>query len=200
MYQRRATAARRSSSGVDVLRLLDRIVFFVLSVVGVLGALGLVLGAVLLLGSMVAGTASAASIAVCNGTMNNLISSGNYTARCNQAWLNDDSSYFYIEQLPFLFSRSGDHQNRIGALEARVTDLEAAAPPEVETMTYHVCTTVDVNNACIEWQTVTYPAIDFDFSQLDPALIAGAFSAGFLIVLTMWGIGRGVRVLLSMIR
>ena len=39
----------------------------------------------------------------------------------------------------------------------------------------------------------------FQISQLDPAVIAQAFGAGFILMGTGFAIGRGVRALLSMV-
>lgn len=69
------------------------------------------------------GAASAAVIGICNGVMNNQLSSGTYISRCSQAWTLDDSSYFWIQQIPNLYQ---SNQNRIIAVEDRVTELEAA--------------------------------------------------------------------------
>jgi hypothetical protein len=41
---------------------------------------------------------------------------------------------------------------------------------------------------------------DFDFSQLDSASSAGAFSAGFVLVGIGWAIGRSFGVVLSMFK
>lgn len=39
----------------------------------------------------------------------------------------------------------------------------------------------------------------FDLDQLDPEMLAAAFAAGFVIVGTAWAIGKGARIVLSML-
>jgi len=48
----------------------------------------------------------------------------------------------------------------------------------------------------ITWQAFS----SFDVSQLDPVLIAQALAAGWILVGTFWAIGKGVKVILDMIR
>lgn len=39
----------------------------------------------------------------------------------------------------------------------------------------------------------------FDLDQLEPNMMAAAFAAGFVIVGTAWAIGKGARIVLSML-
>jgi len=49
------------------------------------------------------------------------------------------------------------------------------------------------------WTLVPVPE-PFSLESLDPAMISGAFMAGFVIVATCWFVGRCARGLLSVIR
>lgn len=49
------------------------------------------------------------------------------------------------------------------------------------------------------WTLVPVPE-PFSVDQLDPAMIAAAYSAGFVILGTAWFVGKMCRILLSMIK
>lgn len=54
----------------------------------------------------------------------------------------------------------------------------------------------DTMGAPLEWQSIE----DFDPSQIDPLVAGPYFAAGFILVATCWAIGKGVGMLLTVIR
>lgn len=48
------------------------------------------------------------------------------------------------------------------------------------------------------WELVPVP-VPFDPSQLDPATVGQAFGAGFVIVASLWCVGRGIKAVLSIL-
>lgn len=72
----------------------------------------------------------------------------------------------------------------------------ATCPGEIVTGASGEALCQDMGGAPLAW--TVQPA--FDVANLDPVRLSGAFAAGFVIVATGWVIGRGFRVVLSMIR
>lgn len=61
----------------------------------------------------------------------------------------------------------------------------------------------DASGVAIAWSAVdanTLQYIPFDPSQLDPASMVSAFTAGFAIVLVVWAVGWGAAQLLDFVR
>jgi len=55
---------------------------------------------------------------------------------------------------------------------------------------------VDQTNAPIPW--TSQPA--FAIENLDPALLSGAYAAGFFVMAMGWVVSRGVRIVLDMLK
>lgn len=66
----------------------------------------------------------------------------------------------------------------------------------VVTDTNGVAMCQDAGGAALPW--TSQPA--FSIESLDPAIAGGAFAAGFVLVGASWAIGRGAKIVLSMLR
>lgn len=68
-------------------------------------------------------------------------------------------------------------------------------PANVVTLANGEVACQDAMGGAIPW--LVQPSFDLD--QLDPEMLAAAFAAGFVIVGTAWAIGKGARIVLSML-
>lgn len=68
-------------------------------------------------------------------------------------------------------------------------------PANVVTLTNGEVACQDSGGGAVAW--LVSPT--FDLGQLDPEMMAAAFAAGFVIVGTAWAIGKGARIVLSML-
>lgn len=68
-------------------------------------------------------------------------------------------------------------------------------PANVVTLTGGELACQDSMGGAVAW--LVQPS--FEISDLDPELLAAAFAAGFVIVGTSWAIGKGAKIVLSML-
>lgn len=68
-------------------------------------------------------------------------------------------------------------------------------PANVVTLPSGALACQDSGGGAVAW--LVAPA--FDPSQLDAEMIGAAFAAGFVLVATGWAIGKGARIVLSML-
>lgn len=73
---------------------------------------------------------------------------------------------------------------------------QISCPGVVVTDTSGVALCQDMGGAPLAWTTT--PA--FEISALDPVLMSGAFTAGFVLVGTGWALGYSVKLVLSMLK
>ena len=73
--------------------------------------------------------------------------------------------------------------------------MRIECPGEVVTDANGAALCQDMNGQPLAWTSIP----DFDVSQIDHVVAAGAFAAGFVVVASVWAIGRGARIVLSMI-
>lgn len=67
-------------------------------------------------------------------------------------------------------------------------------------MWIYFCETEPVDGSCPDAMWLRWSDLaSFSVSQLDPQVLASAFGSGFIIVGTAFAIGRGARVLISMV-
>lgn len=71
-------------------------------------------------------------------------------------------------------------------------DCEALSEPA-----FFVC---DATQTTCYAMTVHEPGEPFDIGDLDPVLLGGAFSAGFILVGTAWAIGYGAKTVLAILK
>lgn len=65
----------------------------------------------------------------------------------------------------------------------------------------HVTTNQDGTASCSQaWTLVERQDVVFSIEDLDHEVLGVMFMSGFVLYATFWGVGRGVRAVLSMIR
>lgn len=69
-------------------------------------------------------------------------------------------------------------------------------PGQVETNSSGVALCKDMSGAPLAWAEQEA----FELSNLDPALMSGAYAAGFVIIAMGWAISRGAQLVLSMLK